>query len=165
MLKYRSITVHGVATANTIIQVAVNGEICKDGLVTDSRLYGFSTPVDLHGALAVTIKVVSGEITIGPTYVEYPALFDSGPGTVTFPIPMNPIASVTDRVVQYPEGSVTVAEGDSFSYNHLIVNGPNYWDLTASKNIPVFEYEAHPASHKDDLAFKELVKYLHSLRP
>ena len=164
MLKHRSITVHGEST-DAIIHVTINGEVCKDGPVTDSRLYGFSTPVELHGALPVTIKVIAGEITLGPTYAEYPALFDSGAGTIAFPIPMNPIASITDRVLQYPEGSVTVKEGESFSYHHLIVNGPNYWNLTKSQNIPVFEYDAYPASHKENLAFNELVKYIYSLKP
>jgi hypothetical protein len=165
MLKYRTISVHGACAPNTVIQVTVDGEVCQDGPVTNSKLYEFSTPVEVHGALAVTIKVLSGKITIGDCYVEYPALFDSGPGTVTFPIPMNPIAKVADSVTQYPEGSITIAEAESFSYDHLVVNGPNYWNLTESRNIPVFEYEARPASHKDNLAFNDLVKYLHSLRP
>ena len=135
---YRTIVVHGSSEPSTVIQVTVDGQLCKDGVVENDSLFSFQTNVKKHGKADVEITVISGSITIGNVTATYPVLFNGlTRGTITFEQPIaDPIVVIDGNTIRTIKPN-TVVVTDSFKYDHLMFNGPTEFRITT--RMPVNE--------------------------
>ena len=161
----RQIRIQGTAIDADIV-VTINWVICKD--ILKDYIFSFESPSEFHGSASISIQVVAGQITLGQTLAQYPTNL----GSIIFPIPTNPIARIhNERIEQL--SNVKISAGEIFEYDHLIVNGPDYWITDTAGNVyiedinwphinlsPVFEYNPYPSSHKNNLAFTELERFI-----
>jgi hypothetical protein len=159
----RKIRIHGKSNnAKTI--VTIDNIVCNT--VFDDCIFSFDCPSNFHGSIPVSIRVISGSIALNYTTATYPTNF----GTITFPISINSFARIyTDRVEHL--SNIVINEGETFNYDHLIINGPNYWitedrgdlyvdDITTTKITPIFEYAPYTAIHSNNTALNDLIKFL-----
>lgn len=159
----RKIIVQGT-TKDADIVVTINGVICKDTL--KDYIFSFESPSEFHGSVPISVQVVSGQISITQALACYPTNL----GTITFPLPINPFVRLhKDHIEEL--SNIIIKEGELFEYNHLIVNGPNYWvttspgdifvdDISVTDITPIFEYSPYTATHRNNAAIDELKRSL-----
>ena len=136
MTTYRTLKIHGQYEPETNIKVLVDGNVVKDGIVSDSVLFQFDTDVQLHGKATVDITVISGSITLESVTATYPALFNNTTsGTVTFKQPID------KPMVQFNGTGLTILDNVKVTshlvYDHLMLNGPNNLKVTTSDTVNI----------------------------
>jgi len=174
----REIIIQGQITPNTSLNVTVNGVACNT-VLKDQTIFSFVTDVTVHGKIPITIEVISGSVSIDKTVVKYPAIVNGKIGSLLFDMPIkDPMVIIEkDKITHLTK--ITLSTGKSISFDHLIINGPNFWNIISSStetdlytqyindpvaNItsltPVWLYSPLSPSHKDNVATIALMKFL-----
>jgi hypothetical protein len=161
----REIRIQGT-WSNATVTITAGGIVCDNILINDC-IFSFTSPSKFHGSVPISIKVIAGQVALGKVLVRYP----TNVGTITFPIPMNSIGKIHSNYCVEQLSNIVINAGETFEYDHLIVNGPNYWitdmqgdiyfeDITEVNITPIFEYAPHTATHRNNIAFTELERLL-----
>jgi hypothetical protein len=129
----RTLKVYGQTTPNTCLLVTADNVVVKNGQVTD-ELYSFVTSTELHGKASIKIQVLSGSVKITNVTSTYPAIInESIDGFVTFRQPvLNPFVVNKEQI---DISSITLNEGDTFEYDHLMFNGPHRFAINTHKDV------------------------------
>jgi len=158
----RTLHTFGEVEPNTIADVYVDGKLCHTGLVSDGVIFNFTTDVQKHGSVSITINVLQGSIVLTHNRVTYPAIVKGKAGYVNMPQP----------IVQPNLGIIITG---TVTYNHYMFNGPTQWivenpnsnDATQVTDdfyeavarrwmIPDWQYDNHPVDI-DNLSYKNLI--------
>ena len=128
MNNYRTLYTCGTSTQGTSATITANGVVVHAGPISGPNLFSFITSVTYNETVRVEI-LVNGSITIDSVRVTYPALInDTTYGFINFPQPIAEPIVIDNEIKKFPIKIDSVV-----SYDHLMFNGPNYWNVTASK--------------------------------
>jgi hypothetical protein len=144
-ISFRTLRVYGFTTPNTIIKVTVDGTVCKDGVVDDinsefgNLLFSFVTPNTLHGKATISLEVVTGQVTFNKITATYPAIINGVDAFATFIQPIaNPMVVVDNGNITTVENNKVVDPSTTFTYDHLMLNGPSRLIVSTDKTINVY---------------------------
>lgn len=172
----RTLQILGTADPSTIGRVVVNDVCVHDGEFISDTLFAFKTTVTTHGRAVIDIAINTGSIKIENIIVTYPAIINKSiKGFMTFPQPIKTpmVQNLGDRIVTLQN----VIVDKHIEYDHLMYNGPSYWDIEVDSvelyegiNIDartvkllsvdaVFNYDYKKFDVTSDDDFKKLVGY------
>ena len=135
MDSHRTLRMYGSKTSDTNYTVTVNGQVVDNG---QDELFSFITNTKLHGSYNIAISVLSGSVTLTNCTATYPALINSTEGTATFVQPIeSPVAVIENETVRIVPFDISINEGTTFIYEHLMFNGPTRFNIT-TKDIDLF---------------------------
>ena len=128
MDSYRTLRIYGIKTPNTEYTVRVNDHVVENG---GDELFSFITSTTLHGSCSISITVSFGKLIIKNCTCTYPAIFNGVEGTATTVQPIaEPVALIKNGELITVPFDFVIDEGETFSYEHLMFNGPNKFVVT-----------------------------------
>jgi hypothetical protein len=139
----RTLKVYGHTKPNTTIKVTIDGteQNSADNVITEfgNLLFSFNTCTRLHGKATIDLKVVTGEVMFNTITATYPATINGIDAFVTFIQPIaHPMVVVDNGNVITVENNKVVKEGETFTYDHLMLNGPTQLIVTTDDSIDVY---------------------------
>ncbi len=129
---FRTLKIYGHRSTDVEYSVVIDNELTDNS--TD-ELFCFQTNTKFHGALDVSITVVKGSLTITHVTATYPAEINNHAGYITMIQPIaEPVGIVTGSTLNTLPFPITVDNGQTFCYKHLMFNGPTKYIVSLNED-------------------------------
>jgi len=103
-------------------------------LVPSSRsnfVYSFMSAATDHGSYNVKIRVEQGSITLRSSLAVYPAWINGSLSRISLPQPLpTPLYIRENNKLDPLCFPITINAGENFEVEHVVMNGPDYWQIT-----------------------------------